>query len=134
VTLAVTVGYCAAFLAVIRSIPLAVVADAVFSLVFPLSYATIGLVVTLRRPANPTGCRSRVPDGRQVSYADLQGGHVRRAIQVLGIALMAAGLLFDTSARSRNRRAGRTSDKHRTSRLPVLLFWIGAVLLVFSSI
>jgi hypothetical protein len=137
VTLAVTVGYCAAFLAVIRSIPLAVVADAVFSLVFLLSYATIGLVVTLRRPANPTGCRSRVPDGRQVSvvsYADLQGGHVRRAIQVLGIALMAAGLLFDTSARSRNRRAGRTSDKHRTSRLPVLLFWIGAVLLVFSSI
>ena len=31
---------------------------------------------------------------------------MRRAIQVLGIALMAAGLLFDTSARSRNRRAG----------------------------
>ena len=53
-TLAVTVGYCAAFLAVIRSIPLAVVADAVFSLVFLLSYATIGLVVTLRRrPTRP---------------------------------------------------------------------------------
>ena len=59
---------------------------------------------------------------------------MRRAIQVLGIALMAAGLLFDTSARSRNRRAGRTSDKHLTSRLPVVLVWIGAVLLVLSSI
>jgi hypothetical protein len=69
-----------------------------------------------------------------VSYADLEGGHVRRAIQVLGIALMAAGLLVDTSLRTRNRRAGRRSDKHRTSRLPLLLFWIGAVLLVLSSI
>jgi hypothetical protein len=59
---------------------------------------------------------------------------VRRAIQVLGIALMAAGLLLDTSMRRRNRRAGSTSDKHRRSRLPVLLFWIGAVLLVLSSI
>jgi hypothetical protein len=59
---------------------------------------------------------------------------VRRAIQVLGIALMAAGLLFDTSMRRRNRRAGSISDKHRRSRLPVLLFWIGAVLLVLSSI
>jgi hypothetical protein len=59
---------------------------------------------------------------------------VRRAIQVLGIALMTAGLLFDTSVRSRNRRAGRTSDKHRTNRLPLVLFWVGAVLLVLSSI
>jgi hypothetical protein len=59
---------------------------------------------------------------------------VRRTIQVLGIALMAAGLLVDSSQRSRHRRAGRTPDKHRTSRLPVLLFWIGAVLLVLSSI
>jgi hypothetical protein len=29
-----------------------VVADAVFSLIFLLGYATIGLVVNLRRPAN----------------------------------------------------------------------------------
>jgi hypothetical protein len=42
---------CAAFLAVIRPLTLTVVADAVFSLVFLLGYATIGLV-TLRRPAN----------------------------------------------------------------------------------
>jgi uncharacterized membrane protein len=59
---------------------------------------------------------------------------VRRAIQVLGIALMAAGFLLDNSVRSRNRRAGRTADKNRTSRLPVVLVWIGAVLLVLSSI
>jgi hypothetical protein len=69
-----------------------------------------------------------------VSYPDLEGGQVRRAIQVLGIALMAAGLLVDNSVRSRNRRAGSPSDKHLASRLPLLLFWIGAVLLVLSSI
>lgn len=69
-----------------------------------------------------------------VGCADLEGGHVRRAIQVLGIALMAAGLLLDPWLRDRNRRAGRISDKHRTSRLPLLLFWIGAVLLVLWSI
>ena len=69
-----------------------------------------------------------------VSYADLEGGHVRRVIQVLGIVLMAAGLLLDSSVRSRHRRAGSTSDKHRTSRLPLLLVWVGAVLLVLSSI
>ena len=69
-----------------------------------------------------------------VGCADLEGGHVPRAIQVLSIALMAAGLLLDPWLRDRNRRAGRTSDKHRTSRLPLLLFWIGAVLLVLSSI
>jgi hypothetical protein len=40
---------------VIRPLTLAVVADAVFSLVFLLGYATVGLVVTLRRPANPIG-------------------------------------------------------------------------------
>ena len=57
-----------------------------------------------------------------------------RVIQVLGVALMAAGLLLDNSLRNRDRRAGRTSDKHLTSRLPVLLFWIGAVLLVLSSL
>jgi hypothetical protein len=59
---------------------------------------------------------------------------VRRATQVLGIALMTAGLLIDSSLRSRDRGAGPTADKHRTSRLPLLLFWIGAVLLVLASI
>ena len=54
----VTVGCCAAFGAVIRPLTLAVVADAVFSLVLLLGYATIGLVVTLRRPADPIGCRA----------------------------------------------------------------------------
>jgi hypothetical protein len=59
---------------------------------------------------------------------------VGRAIQVLGIALMAAGLLVDASARSRDRRAGEASGGHRTSRLPLVLFWTGAVLVVLSSI
>jgi hypothetical protein len=59
---------------------------------------------------------------------------VRRVIQVLGLALMTAGLLLDSSVRRRNRRSGSTSDEDHTSRLPVLLFWIGAVLLVLSSI
>jgi hypothetical protein len=59
---------------------------------------------------------------------------MRRAIQVLGIALMAAGLLLDSSVRTRNRRAGREPDRNRTSRLPLLLFWVGAVLLVVASI
>jgi hypothetical protein len=59
---------------------------------------------------------------------------VRRATQVLGIALMTAGLLVDSSLRNRRRRAGGTSDKNLTSRLPLPLFWIGAVLLVLSSI
>ena len=57
-----------------------------------------------------------------------------RVIQMLGVALMAAGLLVDNSMRSRNRRTGNTSDKDRTSRLPLWLFWIGAVLVVLSSI
>ena len=57
-----------------------------------------------------------------------------RVIQVLGVALMAAGLLVDNSMRSRNRRTGNTSDKDRTSRLPLWFFWIGAVLVVLSSI
>jgi hypothetical protein len=59
---------------------------------------------------------------------------VRRAMQVVGIAVMAAGLLIDSSARSRRRRAGGTSGKDPTSRLPLVLFWIGAVLLVVGSI
>ena len=59
---------------------------------------------------------------------------MRRVIQVLGIALMAAGLLIDNSMRSRNRRTARPSDKDRASRLPLGLFWIGAVLVVLASI
>jgi hypothetical protein len=55
-------------------------------------------------------------------------------MQVVGIAVMAAGLLIDSSARSRRRRAGGTSGRDPTSRLPLVLFWIGAVLLVLSSI
>jgi hypothetical protein len=113
-----------AFLAVIRPLTLAVGANAVFSLVFLLGSVTIGLMVTLRRPANPTGCRGRAHHGCQlsvVSSADLEGGQVRRAIQVLGIALMAAGFLLDNSVRRRNRPAGRTSDKNHTIRLPVVL-------------
>jgi hypothetical protein len=105
-------------------------------LVFVVAHATIGLVVTVRRPANPIRCRA-MHDAREVSvvrYADLKGGHVRRVVQVLGIALMTAGLLLDTSVRSRNRRGDTTSDKYRTSRLPVVLFAIGAVLLVLSSL
>ena len=59
---------------------------------------------------------------------------MRRLIQVVGVALMAAGLLVDNSMRSRNRRTRNTSDKDRTSRLPLWFFWIGAVLVVLSSI
>jgi hypothetical protein len=59
---------------------------------------------------------------------------VRRAIQVLGIALMAVGLLLDSSRRNRDRRAGGTPAKHLTSRLPAALFWTGAVLLALASI
>ena len=60
---------------------------------------------------------------------------MRRLIQVLGIALMAAGLLVHNSMRSRNRRTGNTSEKDATKiRLPLWLFWIGAVLVVLSSI
>ena len=57
-----------------------------------------------------------------------------RAIQVLGVALMAAGLLLDSTQRKRNRRAASPSDENPTSRLPLSLFWIGAVLLVLASI
>jgi hypothetical protein len=39
-----------------RPLSLAVLVDgAAYALVFPLGYATIGLVLTLRRPANPIG-------------------------------------------------------------------------------
>lgn len=69
-----------------------------------------------------------------VSYTEPKGGQVGRTIQVLGVALMAAGLLLDSSLRTRNRRAASTSDRTLTSRLPLLLFWIGAVLLVLASI
>jgi hypothetical protein len=46
-----------AFQAVSRPLPLAVVGDAAFSLVFLLGSATIGLVVTLRRPATRPAVR-----------------------------------------------------------------------------
>jgi hypothetical protein len=59
---------------------------------------------------------------------------VRRTIQVLGIALMTAGLLIGRPGRGRDRPAARTSEENPTSRLPLVLFWIGAVLLVLSSI
>jgi hypothetical protein len=56
----VTFGCCAAglvvALVVTRPLTLAVLAEgAVYALVFPLAYGTIGLVLTLRRPANPIG-------------------------------------------------------------------------------
>jgi hypothetical protein len=56
----VTFGCCAAglivTLIVTRPITTAVLAEgALYALVFPLAYATIGLVLALRRPANPIG-------------------------------------------------------------------------------
>jgi hypothetical protein len=53
-------GCCAAgllvTLAVTRPLTIGVLADgAAYALAFPLGYATIGLVLTLRRPANPIG-------------------------------------------------------------------------------
>jgi hypothetical protein len=53
-------GCCAAglviTLALTRPVTLAVlVQGAVFALIFPLAYGTIGLVLMLRRPANPIG-------------------------------------------------------------------------------
>jgi hypothetical protein len=59
---------------------------------------------------------------------------VGRAVQILGIALMTAGLFLDSTRRNRDRRAASPSGKSLTSRLPLLLFWIGAVLLVLASI
>ena len=55
-----TVGCCAAglavTLAVVRPLTLAVLAEgAARALVYPLGYATVGLVLTLRRPDNPIG-------------------------------------------------------------------------------
>jgi hypothetical protein len=55
-----TTGCCAAGLVVTlvltRPLTLAVLAEgAAFALVFPLGYATVGLVLALRRPANPIG-------------------------------------------------------------------------------
>ena len=57
-----------------------------------------------------------------------------RAIQAVGIALMTAGLLLDSTRRKRDRRAAGPSGRNRSSRLPLSLFWIGAVLLVLASI
>jgi hypothetical protein len=56
----VTVGCCAAgllvALVVTRPLTLAVLVEgALFALAFPLGYATVGLVLALRRPANPIG-------------------------------------------------------------------------------
>jgi hypothetical protein len=59
---------------------------------------------------------------------------VRRATQVLGVALMAAGLTLNTSGETQIDAPAGPSDKHLTSRLPAVLFVIGAVLLVLSSI
>ena len=59
---------------------------------------------------------------------------MRRVIQLLGIGLMTAGLLIGSSVRNRNRGTGSTSDSDRTNRLPLWLFWIGAVLVVLTSI
>ena len=53
----VTIACCPASRAVIWPLTLAVAADAVFSLIFLLGYATIGLVVTLRPAGQPVGCR-----------------------------------------------------------------------------
>jgi hypothetical protein len=55
-----TFGCCAAGLAVTLAVtrPLTVavlVEGAAYALAFPLGYATIGLVLSLRRPANPIG-------------------------------------------------------------------------------
>jgi hypothetical protein len=55
-----TFGCCAAglavALAVVRPLTVAVLAEgAARALVYPLGYATVGLVLTLRRPANPIG-------------------------------------------------------------------------------
>jgi hypothetical protein len=55
-----TLGCCAAglvvTLVVTRPLTLAVLAEgAAFALVFPLGYASVGLVLSLRRPANPIG-------------------------------------------------------------------------------
>ena len=101
-----------------------------------VGYATIGLVVTVRRrpTRSAVGAMHDGSSGERRERRGPEGGYVRRGIQVLGIALMAAGLLLDTSVRSRNRRDGRTSDKHVTNRLPVVLLVIGAVLLVLSSL
>jgi hypothetical protein len=55
-----TFGCCAAglavTLAVVRPLTVAVLAEgAARAVVYPLGYATVGLVLTLRRPANPIG-------------------------------------------------------------------------------
>jgi hypothetical protein len=66
---------------------------------------------------------------------------VRRALQVLGLALITAGLFLGNAPRDRDRRTGPglrskggTSGGDFRSRLPLLLFWVGAGLLVLSSI
>ena len=58
-----TMALCAAGLVttllVTRPLTVAVLAQgAMFAAAFPLSYATVGLVLGLRRPGNPIGCCS----------------------------------------------------------------------------
>jgi hypothetical protein len=55
-TFACLIGGLVVTLAVTRPLTIGVLADgAAYALAFPLGYATIGLVLTLRRPANPIG-------------------------------------------------------------------------------
>ena len=58
-TMALCVAGLAVTLAVTRPLTVQVLADgAAFAVAFPLSYATVGLVLGLRRPGNPIGCCS----------------------------------------------------------------------------
>jgi hypothetical protein len=59
---------------------------------------------------------------------------MRGVISVLGIGLMLAGFLVDNSARRRQRQAGGTTGKEVSTRLPMVLFSVGAVLLVLANI
>ena len=128
----VTVGYSAAFGAVILPLTLAVVADGACLLGLATRLCHHWAGVTGRRPA--VGPCPRWLSGERRARRGPGGRTLRRVIQVLGIALMTAGLLVGNSMRSRNRGTGSTSDKDRTSRLPLWLFWIGAVLVVLVDL
>ena len=89
-------------------------------------------------PRQPADALDTARVGRSSDHPRRAARRVREgtcvvAMQVLGIALMYAGLLIDSSARSRRRRGGGTSGRD-LGRLPLVLFWIGAVLLVVGSI
>ena len=47
---------------------------------------------------------------------------------------MTAGLVIGRPGRGRDRPVARTSEENPTGRVPLVLFWTGAVLLVLSSI